>query len=249
MTGHWNYCEDGECGPAHWPGADGQQQSPIDIDLSFVERKDTVDGIKFTNYTKVLKGNITNNGHSVQITPTPGGELPEIFGGGLDQVYRLVQYHFHWGSTESEGAEHTLGGLSYPAELHLVHQGVEDSSRLAVLGVFLKVGKGGELLADVEQALKKIVEPNASTNLDAINIGSKLPKNTSSFFRYEGSLTTPPCSEIVTWTLFTDPLEITKEQLNLLRTLKDTENKCLNRNFRPTQKTNNRTVYHIVAKH
>ncbi|CAJ0564574.1 unnamed protein product, partial [Mesorhabditis spiculigera] len=66
-----------------------------------------------------------------------------------------------------------------------------------------------------------------------------------------GSLTFPPCSEIVTWTLFTDHIgdHQRKEQLNLLRTLKDTENKCLNRNFRPTQKTNNRTVYHIVAKH
>ncbi|CAJ0958102.1 unnamed protein product, partial [Mesorhabditis belari] len=249
MTGHWNYCEDGECGPINWEGAHGQHQSPIDIDLGGVERKDTVDAIKFVNYDKILKGSIVNNGHSVQIVPEEAVEHPEIYGGGLDQVYRLVQYHFHWGAHANEGAEHRVGGLSYPAELHLVHQGIENPDRLAVVGVFLRVGQEGKALAEEEQALRHIIEPGSTTTLDHISIGNKLPKNRTSFWRYEGSLTTPPCSEIVTWTLFTEPIDVTSQQLDLLRNLKDSEHVCLKKNFRPVQKLNDRTVYHIVARH
>jgi carbonic anhydrase len=76
---------------------------------------------------------------TVQFLPDPQVEPPEIYGGKLDQNYRFIQYHFHWAQHDNEGSEHTVGGLRYPAELHLVHKGVQDPTKLAVLGIFLKL--------------------------------------------------------------------------------------------------------------
>jgi carbonic anhydrase len=97
---------------------------------------------------------------SVQVIPDVKSEHPEIYGGGFDQVYRLIQYHFHWGQQDHEGSEHTLAGLQYPAELHLVHQGVENPSKLAVLGVFLRLSNDGKAFQDEANVLGQIVEPS-----------------------------------------------------------------------------------------
>lgn len=99
---HWCYDDDDiEHGPASWPT--GTKQSPIDIDLACVQRIDTPDAIKFINYEHAIKGDICNNGHSVQMNPIIQCQHPEIYGGGLDQVYQLVQYHFHWGPHDNSG--------------------------------------------------------------------------------------------------------------------------------------------------
>lgn len=131
------------------------------------------------------------------------------------------------------GSEHTLGGLAYPAELHIVHQGVDDPHRLAVLGVFLHVsdfanipdelgderepidllGAVGECLREDETALAKIRESGAECPLGEQKLVAKLPAQRNAFFRYDGSLTTPPCTENVLWTVFADPVLISREQV------------------------------------
>uniref|UniRef100_A0A914WFY8 Carbonic anhydrase n=1 Tax=Plectus sambesii TaxID=2011161 RepID=A0A914WFY8_9BILA len=211
-------------------------------------RVEQIDPIRFVNYERPVEGKFVNNGHSVQVNIPNYSEDPEIFGGELDQVYRLIQYHFHWGQQDHEGSEHTLAGLRYPAELHLVHQGVDDPSKLAVLGVFLKLAPDGEALESEAQHLDEIVEPNSATTIAHIILKKKLPKNTKSFWRYHGSLTTPPCSECVTWTIFTEPVNITKEQLAKLRQIKDVECEPLRKNYRPVQPLNKRQVRHVLAK-
>lgn len=117
------------------------------------------------------------------MTPELRSEHPEIYGGGLDQVYRLVQYHFHWGENDNEGSEHTLGGLRYPAELHLVHQGVEDPGKLAVVGVFLQLGKEGKALSNEERVLGKLCNPETVTRVENVRLSEKLPANKRSFWR------------------------------------------------------------------
>lgn len=112
------------------------------------------------------------------------------------------------------GSEHTIGGLRYPAELHLVHQGVKDQSKLAVLGVFLKQGQQNLALGPEVNILPKIVECGQKARLESgVKLIDKLPECPSSFARYDGSLTTPPCSENVVWTVFTDPVDITGVQV------------------------------------
>ncbi|PAV56178.1 hypothetical protein WR25_09499 [Diploscapter pachys] len=226
---HWCYDDDDiEHGPASWPT--GTKQSPIDIDLACVQRVDTPDAIKFINYEHAIKGDICNNGHSVQMNPIIQCEHPEIYGGGLDQVYQLVQYHFHWGSHDNTGSEHRIGGLQYPAELHLVHRGTEDPNKLVVIGIFLRLDK-----------------EDAVTQIDHVYLSEKLPRNRGSFWRYEGSLTTPPCSEIVTWTLFTEPVGVTHEQLELFRQVEDCDCRPIRHNFRPVQALCERKVEHWVV--
>jgi carbonic anhydrase len=179
----------------------------------------------------------------VQFTPEARINAPEIYGGMLDQSYRFIQYHFHWAQKDNEGSEHTLGGLRYPAELHLVHQGVDDPTKLAVLGVFLKLDDMGNALSVDEAALSKIKENGQSTSIKDQVLNVKLPDNCGSFARYEGSLTTPPCSENVIWTVFTDPLGITTKQIALLRSVKDYRGSVIHKNYRPVQNLNDRKIY------
>uniref|UniRef100_A0A915NBM6 Carbonic anhydrase n=1 Tax=Meloidogyne javanica TaxID=6303 RepID=A0A915NBM6_MELJA len=194
----------------------------------------------------------------VQFLPDPQVEPPEIYGGNLDQNYRFVQYHFHWAQNDNEGSEHCIGGLRYPAELHLVHKGVEDENKLAVLGIFIKLDDAKNDDGKVKkryifekqemEALKELTEFGNKKALDSNHcLELKLPPNccverenfkgaetfTSSFVRYQGSLTTPPCTENVHWTIFTDPVFITKEQLSYLRKIKDCRGNVILKNYRP----------------
>uniref|UniRef100_A0A915PTL7 Carbonic anhydrase n=1 Tax=Setaria digitata TaxID=48799 RepID=A0A915PTL7_9BILA len=232
--------------PKYWPNADGHNQSPINLDLSLMKYI-TVDPLKFINYNVKFEGEIVNNGHSVQVMPHFGNSPPEIQGGGFDQTYRLVQYHFHWGMRDNEGSEHTLAGLHYPAELHLVHQGLTNPNKIAVLGVFFMLGTDDKALYPECSILNKLIEPAESQLIQGILLDDKLPKNRKSFWRYAGSLTTPPCSEIVTWTIFTEPITITKFQLALFRSLHDGTGHILEKNFRPVQKLYDRELQLAVT--
>ncbi|CAG9537956.1 unnamed protein product [Cercopithifilaria johnstoni] len=232
---NWDYNEEGKCGPRYWPNANGRYQSPINLDLCLMKYS-TVEPLKFQNYDMKLKGEIVNNGHSVQVNPHFESKVPKIGGGGLDQIYRLVQYHFHWGLHDNEGSEHTLAGLHYPIELHLVHEGITNPNKLAVIGVFFVLGFDDKALFQECTVLNKIIDPAQGQPIEEILLDDKLPKNRKSFWRYTGSLTTPPCSEIVTWTIFTEPIAITKLQLALFRSLRDKTGKIMEKNYRPIQK-------------
>lgn len=277
----WNYDDEEPCGPQFWLELCGcthlgNCQSPIDLQISQM-RILPMDGVSLSlvNYGNPLAGHLLNNGHSIQFVPDSLVEPPEIYGGKLDQNYRFVQYHFHWAQDDNKGSEHTIGGLHYQGELHLVHQGVTDPSKLAVLAIFLKLGhedkensNGQEkkfvFNTDEMDALREVREFGQKVAVDIAHcLASKLPANycsaankqnnnsgeycVSTFIRYQGSLTTPPCTENVTWTVFTDPLLITKEQLTLLRAVKDCSGKTITKNYRPVQKLGQREVHLLMA--
>lgn len=256
----WDYDEDSECGPHNWPLANGhrigisqlQSQSPVDLHLQCkqaVPLNDIQhDPLHFVHYERPIVGEMVNTGHSVQFIPESRIDPPEIYGGKLDQHYRFIQYHYHWAQNDNEGSEHTLSGHSFPAELHLVHQGVDDPSKLAVLGVFLQLASNetdatAALQAEA-QVLPKVKCFGQKVAVPAQALNQKLPKKQQSFVRYQGSLTTPPCSENVTWTVFTEPVSVTREQLNLLRAVEDCRGKVIHKNYRPLQPLNARTLHY-----
>jgi len=257
----WNYDDhDGECGPCAWrKPAKPQFQSPIALHTAVASNgKQGVaeclclakgDTIKFVNYDKPIGGVLFNTGRSIQFTPEGDPEtMPTIEGGHLEQPFRFVQYHYHWAQKDGEGSEHTLNGRYFPVELHLVHQGVRDPSKLAVLSVLLEAGTDGTVLKAEESVLNAIKDYEKSTKLKPQRLDAKLPKNTSAFVRYQGSLTTPPCSENVIWTVFIEPLHITKEQLSSLRGIHDCHGKLIERNYRKLQSDNGRKVLYMKCE-
>jgi len=167
------------------------------------------------------------------------------------------QLHFHWGSDDSIGSEHTVNGKSYPGELHLVHynskygdykSALKHSDGLAVLGVLFQpsIVYNGALhpilkhLSTVNYATGSVIIP------ESVNFFQLLPFGRRKFYRYQGSLTTPPCSEIVTWTVFRYPLLLTSSQLAQFRQLTDDNGDPLVNNDRPVQPLNNRQVYFSI---
>ena len=144
-----------------------------------------------------------------------------LSGGPLgEEEYRAAQMHAHWGSSE-----HTLDGEKFAAELHIVHYNTKygDLARaakqpdgLAVLGIFMKHGKGHAELEKICQSLEDIqMKKDATALQDTIDPANFLPED-KSYFTYPGSLTTPPLFESVTWIVFKQPIEVDSKQVGMI---------------------------------
>ena len=95
--------------PEHFADCLGLKQSPIDIDTSAIVEGNFSEPLKTVGYNITESGNFANNGHSVQYTlDNPGNQV--LSGGPLNGSYVLLQLHFHWGSDDCVGSEHTVNG-------------------------------------------------------------------------------------------------------------------------------------------
>jgi carbonic anhydrase len=218
---HWSY--EGATGPDKWGDLDpaskvcslGSQQSPLDIGATIKAQ------LLPLQIAWAKEGDtIVNNGHTIQVNCAPDSTLTV----GADK-YTLLQFHFH------RPSEHTIGGKSFPMEAHFVHR--KDAGVLAVVGVLMTTGKPnaafGKLVATMPTA------ENAQAKADAgIDPNELLPAKRDYYF-YEGSLTTPPCSEVVNWLLLTDPIEVAAADVTSFA-------KFYPMNARPVQKSNRRFV-------
>jgi len=219
---NWGY--EGEAGPAHWGGlstdyavcGEGKRQSPVDVKgATGAELKEL--GIHYYVHHELP---IVNNGHTVQVN-TEAGQL-SVDG----EKYKLLQFHFHAPS------EHTVDGKSHAMEMHLVHK--NDKGALAVIGVFIDEGAHNKAYERIWAHLP--AHAGDSERARAIfNPAELLPANTKSYTTYPGSLTTPPCSEIVTWLVLNEPVQMSAEQIDAFRKIVDNNN-------RPVQPLNDRTL-------
>jgi carbonic anhydrase len=219
---HWSY--EGEAGPDEWASlspdyalcGDGKTQSPIDI-AQFTEKD--LANIAFSYQPSKL--NILNNGHTIQVNYDEGSYI-EVDG----TRYDLVQFHFHAPS------EHLIDGKPSDAEMHLVHKSADGAT--AVVGLFLQQGEVENVaLAPVFDNLPP--EEGPAETIDAeVNANLVFPMGKATY-RYSGSLTTPPCTEGVSWFVMTLPVEISTEQLAAFTAIIDGNN-------RPVQPVNDRTV-------
>jgi len=217
---HWTYT--GKDGPTHWGdlSADftacslGHRQSPVD--LTDAHRTD-IGEIQLQ--WKPFAPMVSNNGHTIQAAAPAGSTM--TFAGN---TYTLLQVHFHHPS------EHTIAGARAPLEAHFVNRGAD--GKLLVLGVMITEGAPSAEIAKLWQAAPTTMgEAQAK---EAIDLARLVPVG-SKFYRYEGSLTTPPCSEIVDWIVFAEPLTASREQI-------DTFAKLYPDNSRPLQDLHERTV-------
>jgi carbonic anhydrase len=228
----WHY--EGAAGPESWGKlspkfaacGEGRSQSPVDIATTVVgtealELKTglTPGSLRIAHHEHVADG--INNGHTVQINYEGGDELTI----GND-TYGLVQYHFH------NQSEHTVKGRHYPMEMHLVHK--TESGKLAVIGVFIEEGPHNAAFDPIWNNLPK--QRGVETHYPHVNVDvDKLLPASRASYRYDGSLTTPPCSEGVRWIVMTTPIQLSAEQIKAFTAI-------IHDNNRPSQPLNGRPV-------
>ena len=218
---HWTY--EGEEGPTHWGELDpayeicsiGKSQSPINISSPI---KQDLANIVF--HYQPSEVNILNNGHTAQINYDTGSSIE------LDGVlYDVVQFHYHAPS------EHEVDGKLFAAEFHIVHKSADE--KLAVVSLLLQEGFANQAFDPFINNLP--AETSNVTDAGAkINAMEILPSDHTTY-RYSGSLTTPPCSEGVSWLVMTTPVELSPAQMSKLKTLFEANN-------RPVQPLNDRPV-------
>ncbi|WDJ94111.1 carbonic anhydrase [Xanthomonas campestris] len=202
--GHeWGYT--GPEGAEHWAElakenalcGNGQQNSPIDL-------KDAIDatlGKLQLDYGAVPLV-VRNTGHSIQLDLHAGGTMRV---GG--KQYDALQLHFHHPS------EHLLNGRRFPMEAHIVHQGPDGT--LGVLAIFFETGKANPAFQRVLDAMPNDKNQTRQVADALVHASDFLPPATQrSFYRYEGSLTTLPCSETVDWVVLSQPVQVSREQIN-----------------------------------
>ncbi len=219
----WSY--EGKTGPAHWDClseeyalcGSGKQQSPIDITESI---KANLPALEF-NYNRIPLI-IENNGHTIQITTDKAGELK--IG---DDAYQLLQFHFHTPSEEAINSKRT------DMVIHLVHKNAQ--GELAVVAVLLECGEmANPLIETLWNVMPKT--PGKPQHYEGeIDINQLVPKE-KNYYAFDGSLTTPPCTEGVKWIVLKQTVSISAEQLAQYKSV-------YYENIRPLQPLNGREVF------
>ncbi len=196
---HWGYT--GHEGPEGWGAlspefaacSEGKNQSPINVVSSLDAR---LPQLKFSY--KTGSNEILNNGHTVQVNFDAGSTLT------LDgTAFELKQFHFHTPS------ENHINGKEFPLEAHFVHK--DKDGNIAVVAVMFKEGKENKELAKVWAKMPKNAEEKGELKLATI-AKALLPKN-KDYYRFNGSLTTPPCTEGVRWLVLKTPVTVSKAQV------------------------------------
>jgi carbonic anhydrase len=221
LPAHWSYDEEG--GPANWAKlrkdyavcGTGKRQSPIDIREGI---KVDLEAIRF-DY-KPSRFRIVDNSHTIQVAIGEGMGLT-ITG----KRYELVQFHFH------KPSEERINGRAYDMVVHLVHR--NDEGKLAVVAILLEKGAEHPLIQTLWNNLPLDRGMEVAPE-DVIDLNALLPERRA-YWTYMGSLTTPPCTEGVTWMVLKQPMQVSPEQVAIFSRL-------YRNNARPLQPANDRLV-------
>ncbi|WP_461830086.1 carbonic anhydrase [Aquifex sp.] len=203
--GDWSY--QGEKGPEHWGDIKpeyimckiGKNQSPVDI-----KRVVEAELKELEIHYKPGAHTIKNTGKTIKVLYESGSYVV------IDGIkFELKQFHFH------SPSEHTINGKSYPFEAHLVH--ADKDGNLAVIGILFKEGKKNPVIEELWKHVPS--ESGKEAKLPKkINAYELLPEK-KKYYRYSGSLTTPPCTEGVRWIVMVEEVELSKEQIEKFRKL------------------------------
>uniref|UniRef100_A0A674ABQ2 protein-tyrosine-phosphatase n=1 Tax=Salmo trutta TaxID=8032 RepID=A0A674ABQ2_SALTR len=186
-----------------YPACNNARQSPIDIDETFTQVRVEYQGLQLEGWEKNTPETttISNDGNTVVLGLD--GEY-YVSGGGLSTKFRLGRMTFHWGrcNASSDGSEHSLNGLKFPLEMQIlcyesglyrsIDDAVKDGGRIAALAVLFETG-----------------------NVESFSLLALLPNSTDKYYTYNGSLTSPPCSETVEWIVFKHTVPISETQLDV----------------------------------
>ncbi|OVA17969.1 Alpha carbonic anhydrase [Macleaya cordata] len=242
--GEFDYDEGSSRGPENWGDLredwatckTGTLQSPIDLVRNMVTVVPELGKLK----KRYIPANATlkNRGHDISVQWVIG-TAGSIKISGIE--YALEQCHWH------SPSEHAINGRRFDLELHMVHRNLK-LKKIAVIGVLYYSkfiwGRPDSFLSELKKDIQKI----ADTNEKEVNVGVVDPRHInipgSKYYRYSGSLTTPPCTEGVIWTINDQLSTVTKAQVNLLRRAVDNKS-----NARPLQQLNDRDILFYSPKH
>ncbi|XP_008333021.1 carbonic anhydrase-like [Cynoglossus semilaevis] len=255
MSHGWGY--GAANGPDKWaadyPVANGPRQSPINIVSRDAQYDSSLKPLKLC-YDPSNSNSILNNGHSFQVDFLDDVDSSTLTGGPISGTYRLKQFHFHWGASDERGSEHTVNGVKFPCELHLVHwntrypsfgEAASEPDGLAVVGVFLKIGAANPRLQKVLDALEDIKTKGTQRTFPDFDAKTLLPGSLN-YWTYDGSLTTPPLLESVTWIVLKEPISVSPVQMARFRSLLFNAAGefpcCMMDNYRPPQPLKGRQV-------
>ncbi|OAD53952.1 Carbonic anhydrase [Eufriesea mexicana] len=233
----------------------GKFQSPIDIrekdvtTVSFTQ-------LEFSNVNNSHTAYMTNNGHTVMIQSFDPN-APLISGGPINDTYVFQQLHFHWGQNDNLGSEDLINNHSFSMELHAVfwkkdygssEAALKHDDGLTVLGyLYQATDKSNPVFDSITWQIPDITGVGSNITINDTSVLSKLIApdlaSAQNYFTYRGSLTTPPCLEIVQWIDFVQPQYISHEQLAAFRIIQSTDGTNLTHNFRPVQPLDGRIVY------
>jgi len=219
---HWDYSA--AHGPEQWADLNpeyalcknGHHQSPIDIRNP---KKADLPPIQFDYRPSPL--HVIDNGHTIMVNYGPGSSI-SVDG----KKYALKQFHFH------RPSEERINGKGYEMVVHLVH--AEDEGNLAVVAVLLQQGKDNALVHELWNDLPKEKEKEEVLDNVQVNAAGLLPAERG-YYTFPGSLTTPPCSENVTWFVLKHPVTISSTEIEQF-------SKLYRHDARPTQPLYDRVV-------
>jgi len=244
--GKWDYDDLGA-----WGGfCGGAKQSPIDIVSGSATLPAALIPLVLGNFESntLKKMEMSTNTHTININFPYLSDLPYLLGGGLPGRFIFHAMHFHWGTDSTQGSEHTVDSVKYPAEMHMVFynskyadvfEALNYADGLAALGTLIKVQENDnpEFQSIIDEVKLVDLEDKYKKQFTAVKLRNLLPKNANKFYRYSGSLTTPTCNEAVTWTLLQTPVGLSENQLKAFRYTPIKSN-----NYRPIQALNGRRV-------
>ncbi|XP_027367401.1 alpha carbonic anhydrase 7-like [Abrus precatorius] len=238
----FDYIKGSEKGPSHWGELkkewatckSGTMQSPIDLSSHRVRVVRKLGELK--KYYKPQNATVRNRGHDIQLKWTEEAGSINING----TEFFLQQCHWH------SPSEHTINGRRYDLELHMVHESpnTNGKSKTAVVGLLYKIGRSDPVLNKLSKYIKTMVDEETEKSIGVFD-PSEIKLGGKKYFRYMGSLTVPPCTEGVIWTINKKIRSVSRAQVRLLR---EAVHDHAERNARPIQSLNKRGIQLYAPK-
>ncbi|XP_066489761.1 receptor-type tyrosine-protein phosphatase zeta [Tiliqua scincoides] len=210
-----------------YPACNGAKQSPINIDGDLTQVDVNLKELKFQGWEKVTSEDtlIYNTGKTVEINLTD-----EFFvvGGGLETIFKASRITFHWGrcNISHDGSEHSINGQKYPLEMQVycydakkfldIDKAIEENGKLRALSILFEVGlEDNKHFKSIIDGVASVSRFGKKSELEPFVLLNLLPNSTDKYYTYNGSLSSPPCSETVEWIIFKDPVNISENQLSV----------------------------------